>query len=156
LSELANSRDQNLREEEAVARWVQNTFRIRSNFLARTTAGHDLPNMPIRSVSRQQCETQCERDNRCLAVTYNKTHSVCFMKGEASILIRDDNATTSAKEVVVDLHQSPLVFAKNTVIIGNGYSSGPNPIHGLCHGVCYRSALRRFQFRRQQSLHVAG
>lgn len=87
--------------------------------------GHDLPNMPIRNVSRQQCEVQCELDNRCLAVTYNKAHSVCFMKGDASILVRDDNATTSAKEVVVgNLQQSPLVFAKNTVIIGNGYSSG--------------------------------
>jgi hypothetical protein len=86
--------------------------------------GHDLPNMPIRNVSLQQCQSQCEGDHRCLALTYNKTHSACFMKGDATILIRDDHATTSAKQVVAgNLQQSPLVFAKNTVIVGNGYSS---------------------------------
>jgi hypothetical protein len=86
--------------------------------------GNDLPNMPISNVSFQQCQSQCEGDNRCLAVTYNKTYSACFMKGDATILIRDDSATMFAKAVVAgNLQQSPLVFAKNTVIVGNGYAS---------------------------------
>ncbi|GLS33463.1 PAN domain-containing protein [Mesorhizobium albiziae] len=98
--------------------------------------GHDLPNIPIRDVSFQQCQNQCERDSQCLALTYNKAHSACFMKGNATILIRDDHATTSAKEVVSgNLQQSPLVFAKNTVIVGNGYSSGQT-IYADCVMAC--------------------
>lgn len=86
--------------------------------------GHDLPNMPIKNVSFEQCQRGCEGDNRCLAVTYNKTYSACFMKGDATVLIRDGNATMFAKGLVAgNLQQSSLVFAKNTVIVGNGYTT---------------------------------
>ncbi|WP_457154989.1 PAN/Apple domain-containing protein, partial [Mesorhizobium sp. P5_C1] len=41
--------------------------------------GFDLPSMPVWNVSFDQCQTQCEGDNRCLAITYDKKHSACFM-----------------------------------------------------------------------------
>lgn len=86
--------------------------------------GYDLPNMPIRNISFEQCRNQCQGDNKCAAITYNKRHSVCFMKGHASILIKSDEATMAAKPTVASsLQYSSLVFAKDTVVVGSPYSS---------------------------------
>lgn len=86
--------------------------------------GYDLPNMPIRNISFEQCRNQCQGDSKCAAITYNKRHSVCFMKGHASILIKSDEATMAAKPAVASsLQYSSLVFAKDTVVVGSPYSS---------------------------------
>lgn len=86
--------------------------------------GFDLPSMPVWDVSFDQCQTQCEGDNRCLAITYDKKHSACFMKGDASVLVRAPDATVAVKQAVAGKVQySSLVFYKNTVVVGNSYSS---------------------------------
>jgi hypothetical protein len=86
--------------------------------------GNDLPGMPIRDIPFSQCEAQCNGDSRCVALTYDKRHSACFMKSDASVLIRDENATMAARGVANDhLQYSTLVFAANTVVVGNSYSS---------------------------------
>ncbi|TPL81388.1 hypothetical protein FJ950_24530 [Mesorhizobium sp. B2-3-14] len=89
--------------------------------------GSDLPSMPLWNVSFDQCQTQCEGDNRCAAITYDKKHSACFMKGDASVLVKDPDATMAAKQVVGGkLQYSSLVFYKNTVVVGESYSNVPS------------------------------
>lgn len=86
--------------------------------------GFDLPSMPVWNVSFDQCQTQCEGDDRCLAITYDKKHSACFMKGDASVLVRAPDAAVAVKPAVASKVQySSLVFYKNTVVVGNSYST---------------------------------
>lgn len=89
--------------------------------------GFDLPSMPVWNVSFDQCQTQCEGDNRCLAITYDKKHSACFMKGDASVLVRAPDAAVAVKQAVANKVQySSLVFYKNTVVVGESYSNIPS------------------------------
>ena len=89
--------------------------------------GHDLAGMPIRNVTKQACEAACRDSAQCLATTYNRTFQACFLKGDASILVRNGNATVWAKDVVADnLRLSDLVFAQQQSLVGHSYqrSSG--------------------------------
>ncbi|TGT85408.1 MULTISPECIES: PAN domain-containing protein [unclassified Mesorhizobium] len=87
--------------------------------------GNDLPNMPIRGVTAEQCQSACDRDFTCLAVTYNTKYQACFMKGDASILVKSEDSLMAAKKVVEsNLHYSNLVFAKNTEVSGTSYWTG--------------------------------
>ncbi|RWB40286.1 MAG: hypothetical protein E5W15_08100 [Mesorhizobium sp.] len=87
--------------------------------------GNDLPNMPIRGVTAEQCQSACDRDFTCLAVTYNTKYQACFMKGDASILVKSEDSLMLAKKVVEsNLHYSNLVFANKTEVSGNPYWSG--------------------------------
>ncbi|QKC83476.1 hypothetical protein EB232_19330 [Mesorhizobium sp. NZP2077] len=87
--------------------------------------GNDLPNMPIRGVTAEQCQSACDRDFTCLAVTYNTKYQACFMKGDASVLVKSEESVMAAKKVVEsNLHYSNLVFAKNTEVSGAPYWTG--------------------------------
>lgn len=87
--------------------------------------GNDLPNMPIRGVTAEQCQNACDRDFTCLAVTYNTKYQACFMKGDASVLVKSEESVMAAKKVVEsNLHYSNLVFAKNTEVSGVPYWTG--------------------------------
>lgn len=86
--------------------------------------GNDLPGMPAWNVSFEQCRAQCEADSRCLALTYDKKHSACFMKNTGSILVRSPDAVMAAKKAIqANLQYSSLVFAKDTVVVGEGYAN---------------------------------
>ncbi|RWM82840.1 MAG: hypothetical protein EOR84_34310 [Mesorhizobium sp.] len=86
--------------------------------------GNDLPGMPVWSVSLEQCQAQCEADRSCLALTYDKKHAACFMKDNASILVRNPDAVMAAKGAIkANLQYSSLVFAKDTVVIGAAYAN---------------------------------
>ncbi|TPN37901.1 hypothetical protein FKO01_06525 [Mesorhizobium sp. B2-3-3] len=87
--------------------------------------GNDFPNMPIRGITAEECQSACDRDFKCLAVTYNTKYQASFMKGDASILVKSEDSVMAAKKVVEsNLHYSNLVFAKNTEVSGNPYRSG--------------------------------
>ncbi|ESZ56639.1 hypothetical protein X729_24205 [Mesorhizobium sp. L103C131B0] len=86
--------------------------------------GNDLPGMPAWDVSLEQCQAQCKADRRCLALTYDKKHAACFMKNNASILVRSPDAVAAAKGAIkANLQYSSLVFAKDTVVIGGAYAN---------------------------------
>lgn len=75
------------------------------------------------NVSFDQCRDQCRSNSKCLAITYNKKHSACFMKQGAAILVRSDEATMAARRVIEDsLQYSTLVFAKGTLVVGHSSS----------------------------------
>jgi hypothetical protein len=86
--------------------------------------GNDMLSVPIRNVSFDQCQARCKDDAKCLAVTYNKKHRACFLKSDASILVRSDEATMAARKVLEpSITLSTLVFASDTVVVGQSYAS---------------------------------
>jgi len=86
--------------------------------------GNDLPGKQFQDISLSKCQDLCKGDDQCVALTYDKRHSACFMKGDASILIKDENATMAARGTVKgQLQYSTLVFATNTVVVGSSYST---------------------------------
>ncbi|KUM27539.1 hypothetical protein AU467_16695 [Mesorhizobium loti] len=89
--------------------------------------GFDLPGMPLMNLSFDQCQTRCEGDEQCQAITYDKKHSACFLKSDASILVRAPDAAMAAKPAVASKVQySSLIFYKNTVVVGDSYSNEPS------------------------------
>ncbi|AZO34112.1 MAG: hypothetical protein EOS76_10950 [Mesorhizobium sp.] len=89
--------------------------------------GFDLQGMPLMNLSFDQCQTRCEGDDQCQAITYDKKHSACFLKGDASILVRAPDAAMAAKPAVASkVEYSSLVFYKNTVVVGDSYSNEPS------------------------------
>jgi len=46
----------------------------------------------VRDVTYAQCRRACEDDRRCQAITYNQPARYCFLKDNAAILIRNQNA----------------------------------------------------------------
>lgn len=98
--------------------------------------GNDLPNMPLRNISFDQCQNQCKSNSSCFALTYNKKYNACFMKNGAAILVRSDEATMAARRIVENsLQYSTLVFAKDTVVVGHSYSSS-EVSHADCIAAC--------------------
>ncbi|RVA74181.1 PAN domain-containing protein, partial [Mesorhizobium sp. M7A.F.Ca.CA.001.11.2.1] len=86
--------------------------------------GNDLPGMPAWNVTLEQCQSQCEADRRCLALTYDKKHAACFMKSNGSILVRSPDAVMAAKGAIkANLQYSSLVFGKDTVVVGGAYAN---------------------------------
>jgi len=114
--------------------------------------GNDLPNMPIKNVSSEQCQTACESDFRCLAVTYNTKFRACFMKGDASLLVKSEESIMAAKKVVEsNLRYSNLVFATKTEISGNSYWSAPLRYPDCILQCANDNSCLGFNFRKKES-----
>jgi len=47
----------------------------------------------LRDSSLLQCRSACEADHRCRAFTLNIRHGICFLKEDAALLVRNDDAT---------------------------------------------------------------
>lgn len=46
----------------------------------------------VRDTSLAACQRICESDPRCRAFTFNRRHGVCFLKDDAALLVRNDDA----------------------------------------------------------------
>ncbi|RWE78249.1 PAN domain-containing protein [Mesorhizobium sp.] len=113
--------------------------------------GNDFPNMPIRGITADECKSACDRDFKCLAVTYNTKYQACFMKGDASILVKSEDSVMAAKKVVEsNLHYSNLVFAKNTEISGNPYWSGQMRYPDCILQCANENSCQGFNFRSKE------
>ncbi|ESW76763.1 MULTISPECIES: PAN domain-containing protein [unclassified Mesorhizobium] len=114
--------------------------------------GNDLPDMPIRNVSSEQCQTACDTDFRCLAVTYNTKFRACFMKGDASLLVKSEESIMAAKKVVEsNLRYSNLVFATKTEISGNAYWTSPLRYPDCILQCANDKSCLGFNFRKKES-----
>ena len=51
----------------------------------------------IKGTSYSECRQRCMGDTRCNAITYNRKYSVCFLKSDAAILVRNGNAIAAYK-----------------------------------------------------------
>ena len=114
--------------------------------------GNDLPNMPVRGVTAEQCQSACDRDFTCLAVTYNTKYQACFMKGDASVLVKSEESVMAAKKVVEsNLHYSNLVFAKNTEVSGASYWTGQLTYPDCILQCANESSCMGFNFRSKET-----
>ncbi|TIX45430.1 MAG: hypothetical protein E5V36_05980 [Mesorhizobium sp.] len=114
--------------------------------------GNDLPDMPIRNVTSEQCQSACDRDFKCLAVTYNTKFQACFMKGDASLLVKSEDSIMAARKVVEgNLHYSNLVFATKTEVSGNAYWSSPLRCPDCILQCANDNSCLGFNFRKKES-----
>jgi hypothetical protein len=90
--------------------------------------GNDLPSIPVTGLpglTFDQCQSRCDADQQCGALTYDRKNSVCFLKSGASVLIANAGATmASRRSIEGSLKRSSLVLTSNTVQVGNGYMDG--------------------------------
>jgi serine protease Do len=106
-----------------------------------------------RSVTYQQCLNACDQDRRCMAVTYNKPARFCFLKDEAAILIRNDDARAAyyaglGKDVLV----SNFTVRSNSDMRGGDYAHLRNRTFIGCFLDCAKSdRCRAFAFVRANS-----
>lgn len=49
----------------------------------------------LRNTSYSGCQQQCIGDNRCSATTYNLKYNICFLKRDAAILVRNQDAVAN-------------------------------------------------------------
>ncbi|MER9578585.1 PAN domain-containing protein [Mesorhizobium sp. M0027] len=114
--------------------------------------GNDLPDMPMRNVSSEQCQSACDRDFKCLAVTYNTKFQACFMKGDASLLVKSEESIMAARKVVEgNLRYSNLVFAIKTEISGNAYWTSPLRYPDCILQCANDKSCLGFNFRKKES-----
>ena len=114
--------------------------------------GNDLPDMPIRNISSEQCQSACDSDYKCLAVTYNTKFQACFMKGDASLLVKSDESIMAAKKVVEsNLRRSNLVFATKTEIFGISYWSAALRYPDCILQCANDNSCVGFNFRKKES-----
>jgi hypothetical protein len=90
--------------------------------------GGDLDGMPIRGASVDSCRRSCDDRADCEAFTFNKTFSVCFLKGKTSVLVRDPTAYTGLRtEVAPRVRISDLVFNSRTALTGRSLMVTQDP-----------------------------
>ena len=95
--------------------------------------GHDLPGMPLKNVTMAECENACQSDSRCLALTFNRKHSVCFMKNGGERVFKNSNADAAYKSALSPvLHISKITILEATDLPGDDY----NQLDGVGFGVC--------------------
>lgn len=56
----------------------------------------------LRDVTYAQCRQACEQDRQCQAITYNRPARYCFLKNDAAILIKNQNAQAAYRRVLED------------------------------------------------------
>ena len=81
--------------------------------------GNDLPHMPINNLTLEECEGQCHSVEGCVAYTYNRKHSACFLKSSISTAYRNDRAISGyPSHLVASLKLSPFAMHENTDLRG--------------------------------------
>jgi hypothetical protein len=76
----------------------------------------------LKDVSLDQCQTACENDQSCEALTYNKSQRFCFLKSDAKIAVRNRDAMTSvAGWLSPDVKVSTFVIASGRDMPGGDY-----------------------------------
>ncbi len=56
--------------------------------------GYDLPGMPLKVATANDCRLQCEANERCSAFTYNVIQRACFLKGMATEALQYSGAVS--------------------------------------------------------------
>ncbi|WP_162918614.1 PAN domain-containing protein [Taklimakanibacter deserti] len=59
--------------------------------------GRNLPDMPIKTKSADECEGQCTAEEGCAAFTFNTARSACFLKASAEIAVSHPAAVSGLR-----------------------------------------------------------
>lgn len=95
--------------------------------------GHDLPGMPLKNVTMADCENACRSDSRCLAFTFNKKYSACFLKSAGERVFSNANADAGYKAALSPvLRNSKITILEATDLPGGDF----NRLNGVGFGIC--------------------
>lgn len=118
-----------------------------------TLDGHDVVGFDyatMRNVTRSQCQSACNDDQRCRASTYNKRERFCFMKSDAKLLVRNDDAfAIVSDELSSDVVISSFVIGAGRDMAGGDYRRFQSDFNG-CYLKCETDRqCRAFSFVRK-------
>jgi serine protease Do len=106
----------------------------------------------LKNVSRAECQSRCQSDNSCKALTYNKPERFCFLKTGAVLLVANrDAATAVAGELAPSVVVSTFTIAAGRDMAGGDYLRLRNSNFVACYVACEQdSQCRAFAFVRKQ------
>ncbi|MGO7018611.1 PAN domain-containing protein [Rhizobium leguminosarum] len=65
--------------------------------------GYDLPDMPLKLFTVEDCKAECDENDRCRAFTFNENHNMCFLKGMATEALQYSGAVSGYKGSSTDI-----------------------------------------------------
>ena len=99
--------------------------------------GTDLPNMPIRTSTADDCENSCRSDENCKGYTFDTIHKVCFLKSDIVVILSRKNAESAYRS---DLRPEPpevtMGTDMNSLLDGKPYRVDQNLTLGACILTC--------------------
>ncbi|MFT3986307.1 PAN domain-containing protein [Aestuariivirga sp.] len=99
--------------------------------------GFDLPRMPIRNISADDCASACTGNSNCMAFTFNRPNAACFLKASGSMVVGNPNAETGYRaEIEGQLHQSSITVFEKTDLPGADYASLKGVAFVACLQTC--------------------
>ncbi|MGR9471042.1 PAN domain-containing protein [Rhizobium leguminosarum] len=106
--------------------------------------GYDLPDMPLRLLTVEDCKTECDGNDRCRAFTFNEAHKVCFLKGMATDALQFSGAVSGYKGDAGDISRVGQDFgpsldfrtSKNVEILGKPFAKFSGSSLAACQDQC--------------------
>jgi serine protease Do len=106
----------------------------------------------LRKVSLSICQSACEADQSCRAFTYNKKERFCFLKNDAKLVVRNDDAyTTVVEELSSGVVMSSFEIASGRDMAGGDYKRIRKSSFIGCYLACESDyECRAFAYVRKQ------
>jgi ATP-dependent protease ClpP protease subunit len=106
--------------------------------------GYDLPDMPLKLFTVEDCKMECDGNDRCRAFTFNEAHNVCFLKGMATEALQFSGAVSGYKGDGSDIRRIGHDFgpslqfrtSKNVEIKGKPFARFAGSTLDACQDQC--------------------
>ena len=106
--------------------------------------GSDLPGMPLKLFTVEDCKMECDGNDRCRAFTFNEAHNVCFLKGMATEALQFSGAVSGYKGDAGDISRVGQDFgpsldfrtSKNVEIMGKPFAKFSESSLAACQDQC--------------------
>ncbi len=119
--------------------------------------GYDLPGMPLKLFTVEDCKMECDGNDRCRAFTFNEVHHVCFLKGMATEALQFSGAVSGYKGLETDItrighdYGPGLDFrtSKDVEVLGKPFAKFAGSSLAACQDQCVAtSSCQAFNFYR--------
>ncbi|ASS56453.1 PAN domain-containing protein [Rhizobium leguminosarum] len=110
--------------------------------------GYDLPGMPLKVFTTEDCKLECDGNDRCRAFTFNEAHNVCFLKGMATEAMQFSGAVSGYKGSDGDIRRIGHDFgpslqfrtSRNVEITGKPFAKFNGSTLDACQDQCIATA----------------
>jgi hypothetical protein len=119
--------------------------------------GYDLPNMPLKLSTVEDCKAECDENDRCRAFTFNETHNVCFLKGMATEALQFSGAVSGYKGIETDIARVGHDFgptldfrtSRDVEVVGKPFAKYAGSSLASCQDQCVvNSSCQAFNYYR--------
>ncbi len=84
--------------------------------------GLDLPNMPLRDMAMDTCQSACSSNSACKAFTFNRKSSTCFLKSGATFSVGYEFAVAGyPSDLIGKINHSAISIHQRTDVVGSDY-----------------------------------